>query len=112
VQPVLDYSACTKKTVGHHLQQKGRRVRVKLSYGRQELLSEFPKKQHVNVTQVLQSVKDSHPDIYQYWCNKEGHLRSSFPIFVNGVHIRYLKGMETELSEGDEMYIIPMLAGG
>lgn len=87
-------------------------MRIKLSYGRQEFLTEFPEKQHVNVTQVLQSAKDNHPDIYRYWCNKEGHLRSSFPIFVNGIHIRYLKGMETVLSEGDDVYVIPMLAGG
>lgn len=87
-------------------------MRIKLSYRRKELLSEFPKERHVTLAEVLQSIKDSHPEIYQQWCDGQGLLRTSLAVFVNGVHLRYLKGMETELSEGDEVYVIPMIAGG
>jgi molybdopterin converting factor small subunit len=60
-------------------------MRLKLTYGREELLSQFSAEGRVNVKQLLQSVKDSHPHFYQRWC---------------------------ELKEGDEVYIIPLITGG
>ena len=87
-------------------------MKLKLSYGRNILFSEFAKKGPVRIKPVLQSVKESHPIIYQSWCDGNGQLRSSLPVFVNGEHIRYKDGMETELREGDEIYIVPLITGG
>ena len=87
-------------------------LRLRLSHGSKELCSEFPEEQEVRVAQVLHSVRSRYPDIFQQWCDKEGHIRKSLPVFVNGVHIRYLEGMGTELKEGDEVYVIPLIAGG
>ena len=87
-------------------------MHLKLSCGRHILFSEFAEGGPVRVKPVLQSVKESHPQIYQSWCDGDGHLRDSLPVFVNGEHIRYKDDMETELREGDEIYIIPLIAGG
>ena len=87
-------------------------MRIKLSHGRKELLSEFPEDRHPTVGELLRSAKDSHPEIYQQWCDGQGILRASLAVFVNGVHLRYLKGMKTELREGDEVYVVSMIAGG
>jgi molybdopterin converting factor small subunit len=87
-------------------------MRLKLSCGRNILFSEFAKKGSVRVKPVLQSVKENHPAIYQSWCDGNGQLRSSLPVFVNGEHIRYQDGMETELRDGDEVYIVPLITGG
>ena len=87
-------------------------MKLKLSYGRNILFSEIAEKGPVRLAPVLQSVKESHPKIYQSWCEDEGKFRDALPVFVNGEHIRYKDGMETELRNGDEVYIIPLIAGG
>lgn len=87
-------------------------MRLKLACGRKELWVEFPEGTTVNVAQGLQSVADRWPDVYERWCDQEGRLRRSLAVFVNGEHIRYRKGFETELSDGDEIYVIPIVAGG
>jgi molybdopterin synthase sulfur carrier subunit len=87
-------------------------MHLKLSCGRNILFSEFAAEGSVRVGSVLQSVKESHPIMYQSWCDGDGRLRGSLPVFVNGEHIRYKDGMETELCDGDEIYIIPLIAGG
>jgi molybdopterin converting factor small subunit len=87
-------------------------MKLKLSCGRSILFSEIPEKGPVRLKPVLQSVKDSHPQIYQSWCEGDGKLRESLPVFVNGEHIRYKEGMETKLHNGDEVYIVPLITGG
>ena len=87
-------------------------MHLKLSCGRNILFSEFTEEGSVCIKPVLQSIKESHPIIYQSWCDSDGQLRGSLPVFVNGEHIRYKDGMETELCDGDEIYIIPLIAGG
>ena len=87
-------------------------MRLTLSIGRQELLSQFSEKDQVTVEKVLKSLKSSHPDVYTRLCNRQGRLRDSLPVFVNGNHIRYLNGMVSELKDGDNIYIIPLITGG
>ena len=87
-------------------------MRLKLAYGREELWVELPGDTPVNVARALQSVADRRPGVYEGWCDKEGRLRRSVAIFVNGEHIRYQRGLETELSDGDKVYVIPIIAGG
>jgi molybdopterin synthase sulfur carrier subunit len=87
-------------------------MRLKLAYGRDEVWVEFPDGSPVSVAEVLQSVKEERPGVYQRWCDKEGRLRSSLAIFVNRENVRYRDGWETELNDGDEVYVIPMMAGG
>jgi molybdopterin synthase sulfur carrier subunit len=87
-------------------------MRLTLSYGREELLKQFSSGQTPTVLEVLESVKESHPKIYDRWCDKQGNLRQSLTVFVNGRHIRYLNGLDTTLAEDDEVYIIPLIAGG
>ena len=87
-------------------------MHLKLSYGQEVLLSQFPDTDRVNVSQVMRSVKTRHPEIYQRLCDSNGHLRESLTVFVNGEHIRYRNGLETVIEEGDEIYIVPLITGG
>jgi molybdopterin converting factor small subunit len=87
-------------------------MRLTVSYGREEFSFEYPEGAAVKVAQALQSIREKRPGVYEAWCDGEGHLRSSVSIFVNGEHIRYRNGLDTELNDGDEVYVIPMVAGG
>ncbi len=87
-------------------------MRLKLASGHEELWVEFPQDTRVNVAQLLQSVRDRWPDLYRRCCDQDGTVRQSLPVFVDGEHIRYRDGMETELHDGSEVYVIPIVAGG
>jgi molybdopterin converting factor small subunit len=87
-------------------------MRLKLAFGRKRLWLQFPEDGKIDVARVLQAVKEKYPEIFDRWCDAEGRLRSSLSFFVNGEHIRYKKGMETVLRDGDEVYVIPLMAGG
>ncbi len=43
---------------------------------------------------------------------KDGELTPFINIFVNGEDIRHLNGLETKLSDGDEVTFIPAISGG
>jgi molybdopterin converting factor small subunit len=87
-------------------------MNLKLSIGTKKLFSTFPGSKQVTVGRVLLSLESSHPDIYQTLCDKEGRLKPSLTVLVNGENIRYRNGLESELREGDEVYIIPIITGG
>ena len=87
-------------------------MRLTVSIGRQEIVSEFNETDAVTVEKVLVSLENSHPEVYVRLCNKDGRLRDSMPVFINGNHIRYLEGMASALKDGDNIYIIPLITGG
>ena len=87
-------------------------MQLKLSYGQEVLLTQFPDTEKANVRRVMNSLKSDHPEIYQRWCDAVGNLRETLTIFVNGDHIRYRNGLETVVEEGDEIYIVPLITGG
>ena len=87
-------------------------MQLKLRYGQEELFSRLPESGSVSVRKALMFIKSSHPEIYQRLCDREGLLRESLTVFVNGDHIRYHEGLETHLENGDEIYIVPLITGG
>ena len=87
-------------------------MHLKIAFGSKNLWLQFPEDAKVDVARVLESVKERHPGVLERWCDTEGRLRSSLSVFVNGEHIRYRKGMDTSLQDGDEVYVIPLMAGG
>ncbi len=42
----------------------------------------------------------------------DGSPRSLINIYINGKNAKFSDGMETTLKDGDEIYILPALAGG
>lgn len=65
-----------------------------------------------NVAQVLQELNDRHPDLTPYLYSEEGELRPRVNIYVNDEHIRFHQGLQTELHDGDLMYVMPLITGG
>ena len=87
-------------------------MHLKLLFGKEILLTQFSGTEQANVKLVMQSLKTSHSEIYDRWCDADGKLRESLTIFVNGDHIRYHNGLDTMIEEGDEIYIVPLITGG
>jgi sulfur-carrier protein len=45
-------------------------------------------------------------------CDPDGGIRRFVNVFVNGKNVRDLQGAETPVKVGDEVGIIPAMAGG
>lgn len=65
-----------------------------------------------NVAEVIAHLDSMHPGLKQRLYDEHGELRRFVNIYVNEQDIRFLKGKETALKEGDEMSIVPAIAGG
>jgi len=64
-----------------------------------------------NVKELLDKLFEKYPQLKERLI-KDGELTPFINIFVNGEDIRYLKGLETELKDGDEVTFIPAISGG
>jgi molybdopterin converting factor small subunit len=63
-------------------------------------------------SELIQKIIEQYPAIKFHLVDAEGNLRRHFNIFVNGIHIRELKGMETSLKEDDKVVLMASAAGG
>ena len=87
-------------------------MNIKLSCGSELLIADWPKETPPTVAQLLTAVGTTRPEVAATWCDGQESLRESLPVFINGEHIRYRQGLQTELQDGDEVYVIPLIAGG
>ncbi len=65
-----------------------------------------------NIAELLESLEQSCPGIKSRLCDEEGKPRRFLNLYVNSEDIRFLEGTETPLKEGDEVSIVPAVAGG
>ncbi len=65
-----------------------------------------------DVTAMIESLDESFPGIKARLCDDDGELRHFVNIYINGEDIRYLDGIATSLDDGDEVSIVPAVAGG
>jgi MoaD family protein len=63
------------------------------------------------VGEVLDAVFERHEDLRQR-ITEDGDLRRFVNVYVAGEDIRFKDGLETEIAEGDEVTILPAVAGG
>ena len=61
---------------------------------------------------ALGNLTSEYPQLQQHLYTGDGKLRSFVNVYKGDEDIRYLDGPETEVSEGDELSIIPSIAGG
>ena len=61
---------------------------------------------------LLGSLTDQFPQLKKHLYNDRGELRNFVNVYLNDEDIRYLKGEETAVNEGDEVMIVPAVAGG
>jgi sulfur-carrier protein len=63
------------------------------------------------VGEALDAVFDEHDGLRQR-ITEDGGLRRFVNVYVSGEDIRFKDGLETELDDGDEVQILPAVAGG
>ena len=64
------------------------------------------------VGKLLAALGQLHPGVGQRVLDDRGVLRRHVNVFVNGESIRYLDGIETAVTDTDEVWILPAVSGG
>jgi sulfur-carrier protein len=63
------------------------------------------------VGEALDAVFDRHDGLRER-ITQDGDLRRFVNVYVSGADIRFQDGLDTPVSEGDEVTILPAVAGG
>jgi len=79
----------------------------KLTNGNAEVTAEG-----ATVAQVVASLEAQFPGIKDRLCDESGRLRRFVNVYVNNEDIRFQDNEETAVKDGDELSIIPAIAGG
>jgi len=64
------------------------------------------------VRAVLEDLERSQPALYRNVCDETGTVRRHLNVFVNSDNMRDLDGVDTALTAGDEITIVPAVSGG
>ena len=64
------------------------------------------------VLAMLEDLEQNHPGIKERICDEAGELRYFVNVYLNGEDVRFLDGLKTEMNSGDELSIVPAVAGG
>ncbi len=64
------------------------------------------------VAAIVDDLEHNHPGLKERLCDEAGKVRRFVNIFVNGDDIRFLNNLETTIKDGDEVSIVPAIAGG
>ncbi len=63
------------------------------------------------VGEALDAVFEAHGDLRER-ITQDGDLRRFVNVYVSGEDIRFQQGLETSINDGDEVTILPAVAGG
>jgi sulfur-carrier protein len=64
-----------------------------------------------NVGEVLDAVFAAHAELRER-ITQDGDLRRFVNVYVSGEDIRFQQGLDTAINDGDEVTILPAVAGG
>jgi len=65
-----------------------------------------------NIKELIEDMEKKFPGIKERICVETGKIRRFINIYVNEEDVRFLQQEETPLKDGDEISIIPAIAGG
>ncbi|MDH5457360.1 MAG: MoaD/ThiS family protein [Nitrospinota bacterium] len=64
------------------------------------------------IADILNNLESQFPGIKERICEENGTPRRFINIYLNEEDIRFLEGEKTPIKDGDEISIIPAIAGG
>lgn len=68
--------------------------------------------QGTTVAEAMNALVSQHPDLKKHLYTEDGKLRAFVNLYVNDEDIRYLQKEATALKDGDNISIVPSIAGG
>lgn len=65
-----------------------------------------------NLESLVANLEGAFPGVKERVMDESGQLRRFVNIYVNGDDVRFIDGLATALKDGDEVSIVPAVAGG
>ncbi len=65
-----------------------------------------------SVAAIIDSLESGHPGLRERICEDDGSIRRFVNVYINGDDIRFLDNLESAVKDGDEVSIVPAIAGG
>ena len=65
-----------------------------------------------SVDSLIDGLDSRYPGLKSRLCDESGKLRRFLNVYVNSEDIRFLDNQQTPLNDGDEVSIVPAVAGG
>jgi molybdopterin synthase sulfur carrier subunit len=64
------------------------------------------------VGEVVEQLLERHPGLRERLVSPDGRLHRFVNVYRNGEDVRYLEGLDTTVADGDEIRLLPAIAGG
>ena len=79
----------------------------KLTKDKEEVMAEG-----ANIKELIDDLEKNYPGIKSRICDEKGNVRKFINIYVNEEDVRFLERDKTPVKSGDEVSIVPAIAGG
>ncbi|MBI3354115.1 MAG: MoaD/ThiS family protein [Nitrospirae bacterium] len=66
----------------------------------------------VTIGGLIEDLEKKYPGLKERLCDETGAIRRFVNIYINEEDIRFMQGKDTSVKDGDEISIIPAIAGG
>ena len=89
-------------------------VKVRIPTPLRKLTREQPTVEIAGATigAVMDNLNQQYPGLKERLCDDQGALRRFVNVYLNEQDIRFAQGKQTPVKDGDEILIIPAIAGG
>ncbi|MEJ7619487.1 MAG: ubiquitin-like small modifier protein 1 [Aquificaceae bacterium] len=64
------------------------------------------------IREAIEKLEEAYPGFKERLVDEQGEVRRFVNLYLNDEDIRFLKGLDTELKDGDVLSIVPAIAGG
>lgn len=64
------------------------------------------------IAEIFKDLENKHPGIGERLCDANGEIRRFVNVYHNEEDIRFKEGRNTPVTDGDEVSIVPAIAGG
>ncbi|HJO55879.1 MAG TPA: ubiquitin-like small modifier protein 1 [Candidatus Scalindua sp.] len=65
-----------------------------------------------SIKEVVDNLETQHNGFKERLCDENGQIRRFINIYLNDEDIRFKDNQETQVSDGDQISIVPAIAGG
>jgi molybdopterin synthase sulfur carrier subunit len=65
-----------------------------------------------SLLEIINRLDQEYPGLKERICDESGEIRRFVNLYINGEDVRFLSGLETPIKAGDEVSIVPAVAGG
>ncbi len=64
------------------------------------------------IAEVITALEKLYPGIKERLMDESGEIRRFVNVYVNDEDVRFLEGLSTKVKDGDDVSVIPAVAGG